>query len=122
MKINKKRVSIDLDNEVVEKYARGTTDFNTSKIKHKSLRLTLQTEQAKVVDAAKQTAATEILLPAENGFIKTESNEKIYKLTQRDIKQNVDINTARNSFDLQLQSFGPYNTNYSRNGRFVINQ
>lgn len=64
--------------------------------------------------------ATEVLLPADTGFIRPEGNEKTYRLKQRDIINEVDMNTAKNAMDFQLTKFGPYNLNYSKNGRYLL--
>ena len=61
--------------------------------------------------------ATEVLLPTEVGFIKPEGNEKTYRLKQQDIINEVDMNTAKHVMDLQLTKFGPYQVDYSKNGR-----
>ena len=62
--------------------------------------------------------AAEVLLPGDTGFIRPEGNEKTYRLKQRDIINEVDMNTAKNAMDFQLTKFGPYNLNYSKNGRY----
>ena len=62
------------------------------------------------------------MLPSEAGFIEIDGDnkrEKIFHLKQRDIIQNVDLNSAKNAIDLQLTTFGPYFANYSRNGRYL---
>jgi U3 small nucleolar RNA-associated protein 7 len=101
----------------INKYTRGSVNFSTKNIKHKGLRKTLEETKDKHIDAATRTAATEILLPSTAGFIEVDGNEKVFKLKQKEILQNVDLNTAKNSIDLQLTKFGPYNVDYSRNGR-----
>lgn len=128
-KSSKKRQAVEIEEPVLEKYARGSVKFNTEKVKYKALRLTLQAEQERVTKAAEQTAAVEILLPGQKGYIAKvapESEETeyvappVYSLKQSDMKRLVDLNTAKNQFDLQLHNFGPYFVNYSRNGRYEI--
>jgi hypothetical protein len=110
-----------LDKDLAKKYARGSLDFNAKKSKHKHLRKSLEETKEQIVHSAARTAATEILLQSDVGCIQMDNpHEKVYKLTQQTIKESVDINTAKNSFDLQLQNFGPYSVNFSRNGRFVL--
>ena len=132
-KSSKKRLAVEIDQPVLEKYARGSVNFHVDKIKFKSLRMTMKSEQEKVTKSAEQTAAAEILLRGEKGFINITPQETpnttnefiqssnvqapIYKLKQSDICEHVDLNTVKNQFDLQLHDFGPYNINYSRNGR-----
>lgn len=119
MKESKKRPGVQIDQSVIEKYAHGSTDFNIKKMKYKSLKMTMRAEQERVVESAEQTAITEVLLPSTEGSIQVSSDfkQKIYKLKQDDISQQVDLNTASNRFDLQLHDFGPYKVDYSRNGR-----
>ena len=103
------------------KYSRGALNFSSSKIKHKHLRKTLSETKDQIIHSAARTAATEILLASDAGCIQLEdSTQKVYKLTQTEIRDNVDLNTAKNAFDLQLVNFGPYRVNYSRNGRFLL--
>lgn len=109
--------SIDI---TTEKYIRGNVNINSKKIKYKKLRKTIQENHDNIVDSAKKTAATEILLPSEAGVIETDDNEKTYKLRQEELKNYVDLNTSKNMIDLQLPSFGPYRVNYTRNGRYLL--
>lgn len=105
---------------VIEKYARGSLELSTRRIKHKGLKKTMKENQEKIVKSSKQNAAAEILLEETAGFIEPGDAERVYKFKQEDILQNVDLNTAKNAFDLQLTNFGPYSIDYSRNGRFFI--
>eukprot|EP01035_Chromulina_nebulosa_P020516 gene20516-26611_t len=121
---SKKRIndlSIPVDEATIKKYARGSTDFKVKKSKYKGSRLTLYDAQEKVKEASLQAAMTEILLPDTKGYLKSEndSNIKLNKLKQEDIKKFVDVNTCQKSFELQLYNFGPYKLKYSRNGRFM---
>lgn len=109
--------------ESAKKYLRGEAANITSQPtnkKHKGLRKTLIETRAQITDSASRTAATEVLLPGDAGFIELEPGQKTYKLKQSEIKLNVDLNTAKNAFDLQLTSFGPYSASYSRNGRHMV--
>ena len=105
----------------IEKYAHGTTKFSTKKLKHKALRKTLEHLKSNIRENAIKTLNTEILLTQEHGFIQAENEyEKIYKIKQADISKNIDFNSTRNLYDFQLTKFGPYNINFSRNGRFLL--
>eukprot|EP01032_Pedospumella_encystans_P012808 gene12808-14789_t len=107
-------------NAAATKYAHGAMDFSTKEIEHKALRKTLEGTKKKIIDAATRTATTEVLLTSDPGFIEMEDNRKVYSLKQQDIVDNVDLNTAKNSLDLQLTKFGPYSINYSRDGRHLL--
>ena len=107
--------------EKISKYSRGSLDDKRIKsIKFKGLKKTLEESRASAKDAATKTAATEVLLPSNPGFIELSEDSaitKVYKLKQKEIIPNIDLNTAKKCIDLQLTKFGPYTVNYSRNGR-----
>ena len=117
-KAKKTAIKPSIDDEQIEKYARGNVNISTSNVKSLALKSKLQHTKDSMQEAAISTAATEVLLPADPGFIEMDdSNMKVFKLKQKDILDNVDLNTSKNAFDFQLQNFGPYCINYSRNGR-----
>jgi U3 small nucleolar RNA-associated protein 7 len=124
--VQKKRVNNSQNNkkevidESVNKYVRGSLKVSTKHIAHKGLRLTIQEQQDSIMDSAKRTAETEVLLPSTAGLIETENNAKTYKITQSIIQKNVDLNTSKNAIDLQLTEFGPYRVDHTRNGRFML--
>lgn len=103
-----------------QKYIRGNVNINLNKIKYKKLRETIKENQENIIDSARKTAATEVLLPSDAGVIEAEGNEKTYKLKQEVLKNYVDINTSKNMIDLQLPNFGPYRVDYTRNGRYLL--
>lgn len=111
---------INDNEELVKKYAHGSFKSNTKQLKHKALKKTLEEVNSTIRKSASLTANTEILLPDEPGFIQVDEGDKIYKISQSTIKQNVDMNTATNIFDFQLTKFGPYNVSFSRNGRNLL--
>lgn len=106
--------------KILQKYAHGNVNFNAPKSAPKKLRKTLQETQDRIVEAASATGATEILLPEEAGFIQMDNGVKTFKLKQKDLKKEVDLNTGKNIMDLYLTKFGPYKVGYSRNGRYMI--
>ena len=96
---------------------------NGAPIKYKNLRKTIAETVAVQRETIAANTATQILLPSSAGGIEVEDKEmeKTFKLTQNAMRNEsmVDLNTARNFFDLQLR-FGPYKVDYSRNGRFML--
>eukprot|EP01138_Halocafeteria_seosinensis_P011063 gb/GECG01011299.1/.p1 GENE.gb/GECG01011299.1/~~gb/GECG01011299.1/.p1 ORF type:complete len:478 (+),score=51.45 gb/GECG01011299.1/:1-1434(+) len=46
--------------------------------------------------------------------------KKSYKLTQKQIMDEVDVDSSRKIFRLNLDQYGPYSHSYSRNGRYTI--
>lgn len=116
---SKKRSSVEIE-ATIEKYARGPMKQLATNSKHKNLRKTLSEQQERMYSAAVKNAMTEVLLPSESGIIEMQDGEKVFKIRQRDMIPQLDLNTAKNAFDFQLQKFGPYNVNYSRNGRYML--
>ena len=112
-----KHVTINKVDDKEKRYARGRLNFKSKSSKNPFLKKKLEEANASIKSAVSEALATEILLPAESGYIEVAENEKTYKLKQSSIKCNVDLNTQRNAFDLQLTTFGPYICNYTRNGR-----
>lgn len=71
-------------------------------------------------DAVTSAARTDILLQEEQGFLEAEGMEKTFKFKQDEIAEAVDVSTTNKKFDLQLNEFGPYSIDYSRNGRKLL--
>lgn len=107
-----------IDNPTIQKYSHGPVKFKTSRHGPKKLLASLQDTRTTILESAQAAGDAEILLPAESGYIEMENGIKTYKLTQKELRQNVDLNTARNIMNLSLTNFGPYNVSYNRNGRF----
>ncbi len=117
---NNKKLVVD---RATQKYARGNkVDYKVGKnVKHKNLRRTLEETHDRNIDAASRTAATEVLLTNQTGFIETEhEGERTYKLKQSHLKPMLDLNTQRSCIDLSLTAFGPYSTSFSKNGRTML--
>uniref|UniRef100_A0A6A7G7H8 BING4CT-domain-containing protein n=1 Tax=Hirondellea gigas TaxID=1518452 RepID=A0A6A7G7H8_9CRUS len=78
--------------------------------------------QEKLIDKAQKSSKTnEILLPYDAGSLVADGQmEKTYKFTQRELKENVDLQTRNKVFDLDLPDFGPYAFAYTRNGRHLL--
>ncbi|KAI3402799.2 utp7 [Candida oxycetoniae] len=89
--------------------------------KDKKLNSKLQKIDREYKDALLSAAGTDYLLPEEVGFLEAEGPmEKTFKFKQDDIAQAVDLNTAIKKFDLKLNEFGPYQFDFSRNGRNLL--
>ncbi|RYY85599.1 hypothetical protein EON63_07220 [archaeon] len=104
----------------VKKYSRGRIPdvSHIPNSKGLQLRNALKSNAEAIKVSAVKAAEVEVLLPAEKGCIELdEPHMRTYKLKQKDIIDNVDLNTAQKAFELHLTTFGPYNINYTRNGR-----
>lgn len=49
--------------------------------------------------------------------IEDDDEQRTVDLTQTDIQTSVDLFSAQKRFDLQLPLYGPYQIDYTRNGR-----
>ncbi|XP_018495127.1 WD repeat-containing protein 46 [Galendromus occidentalis] len=74
----------------------------------------------KIEQTVRFAARSEILLPEDHGYLEAEKGEKTYRYTQNEIQENVDITSASKRFTLDLSQFGPYVSNYSREGRHLL--
>ncbi len=81
----------------------------------------LAQKREKEREIAHETAArTELLLGDEAGFLEPDSDDEFTgKVTQKQIRKCVDVESADKGFDLNLPQFGPYALDYTRNGRFL---
>lgn len=52
--------------------------------------------------------------------IEVEEGESTFSITQEDILKESDVQTNQKAFGLTLDKLGPYNVNYTRNGRILI--
>jgi len=53
-------------------------------------------------------------------YLEAEDLEETFKFQQKDIKKAVAIDSARKSYSLQLDEFGPYTSAYSKSGRGLL--
>lgn len=104
----------------VAKYARGEAP-HTKHMADKKLKSKLK-ESEKLLEEAATTAARaeRWLLPAEAGTLEAEGIEQTFQFQQRDIVKQVDARSASKAFDLRLDEQGPYNVDYSINGRYLL--
>eukprot|EP01095_Lingulamoeba_sp_RSL-Kostka_P013007 TRINITY_DN525_c9_g1_i1.p1 TRINITY_DN525_c9_g1~~TRINITY_DN525_c9_g1_i1.p1 ORF type:complete len:553 (-),score=201.60 TRINITY_DN525_c9_g1_i1:29-1552(-) len=103
-----------------EAFERGEK-INIKVIKDKKLRTDLKRVEKKFQNAMSHAIESEILLTEESGFLEPSNElEKTYKITQKELIPEFDIQTIRNVFDLKLDEFGPYTIDFSRNGKHVL--
>lgn len=101
-------------------YGRGK-EVSTARVKDRKLKANLQAQERKFKDATLKARDAEILLENESGFLEAEDElEKTYRARQSDIKRDLGVQTARKSFELKLNDLGPYNVDYTRNGRELL--
>eukprot|EP00941_MAST-03F_sp_MAST-3F-sp1_P004902 g4902.t1 len=89
--------------------------------KDKKLKAKLREKLAQDEEAEALAARTDVLLTEEAGMLEAEGPlGRTYKFKQSEIRKEVDCNTARNIFDLKLDTFGPYTVDFSRSGRHML--
>lgn len=86
----------------------------------KKLRSKLQTMEERQQTAAREAERASVLLQEEAGFLEAEDGGRTDRFKQRDIRKAVDVQSAKNVFDLKLDAFGPYRVAYTRNGRHML--
>eukprot|EP00128_Syssomonas_multiformis_P001722 Colp12_sorted_trinity150504_noHs@31768 len=106
--------------EKMKKYQRGEKIKKVKQIEDKKLRGNLKKTEKKFKDAATRAAQSEILLTEEAGYLEAEGMEKTFKFTQKQIAEHVDVSSSNKIFDLDLDKFGPYKVNYTRNGKYML--
>ncbi|KAI4100451.1 MAG: hypothetical protein L6R37_005486 [Teloschistes peruensis] len=101
-------------------YGRGKK-VATKSIRDKKLKSNLKSLEGKYQDATLKAKDAEILLENESGFLEPEGElERTYKVRQDELKQELAIETIRKSFEFDLEDFGPYTADYTRNGRSLL--
>lgn len=104
------------------KYDRmGKQDTNVRKIVDKKVVGKYNKARALQRTAAVAAARSELLLPSEPGHLESEDpllKTKYFKQTE--IVEAVDVQTAANRFDLNLEPFAPYKIDYSREGTYLL--
>lgn len=104
----------------IKQYGRGPGN-KTKSTRDKKLRANLKRQEQRTRDAALAAKDAEILLEHSEGFLQTENElERTYKVTQKEIKKDIGIQTAEKGFELKLDNLGPYVADYSRNGRDLL--
>lgn len=86
----------------------------------KKLRSKLQEVTDEQDAAADAASRADLLLTEEAGYLEAEGRARTDKFKQKDIREAVDLQSSHNIFDLQLDTFGPYRVNYTRNGRHLL--
>eukprot|EP00898_Chlorokybus_atmophyticus_P001320 jgi/Chlat1/2189/Chrsp17S02743 len=102
------------------KYRNGPV-IATKAIKDKKLKGKLKSVESIYDEAAVRNAQAEKwLLPAEGGFLEAEGLERTYRFKQEEVVEALDANSARKAFNLKLADLGPYNVDFTLNGRHLL--
>jgi hypothetical protein len=108
------------EQQAIQQYGRGKK-VRTGAVKDRKLRARLKVLEEKNKEAALRLKDAEVLLEHDAGFLAPEGEmEETYRVRQDDIKQDVDVETAKKGFALRLEEIGPYGAEYSRNGRQLL--
>ena len=111
---------LPVDPKKIALYSRGGTSFNPkTSTNRRSEKERLKHIKKKQNKAAVKSVHSELLLTEEAGFLQPDDHEATYQITQKELKEAVDITSAAKCFDLSLD-FGPYKMDYFRNGRSLV--
>jgi U3 small nucleolar RNA-associated protein 7 len=102
----------------VPKDSSSSGDKKFVKIVDKKMKAKYKRTNKQVQEANTSAARAEVLHAEEVGYLEAEGMERTYRFKQSDIKNAVDLNTAKKAFSLKLENTGPYNIDYTRNGRY----
>lgn len=106
--------------EAKRNYGRGK-EISINRVKDKKLRSNLKSLENKYKDATLKARDVEILHENAPGLLEAENElEKTYRVRQEDIRNDVDVRTAKKGFELKLEGMGPYVVDYTRNGREIL--
>lgn len=105
-----------------EKYQRDGGKNKTGKEFQGSqwLRRDIKRQERDVNKASEAAARAEILLPSEAGYLEAEGMERTWRFTQDQLKDHLDERSAKKVFNMELDKFGPYNMDYTKNGRHLV--
>uniref|UniRef100_A0A0K0G112 WD_REPEATS_REGION domain-containing protein n=1 Tax=Strongyloides venezuelensis TaxID=75913 RepID=A0A0K0G112_STRVS len=111
----------EVSEEQKEKHDEGTADLDEAAVKTGIHKKKFRSKKQKIVARAEYMARAEIINKEEDGYIEVdEDDQPTYFISQRDIKNNVDIASASKGFDLVLDKYGPYSLDFTPNGRHLI--
>ena len=101
-------------------YGRGRK-IPLKNVKDKKLRARLKRLEEKYQEATLKAKDAEILNEYNPGFLEPDQPlERTYKVRQSELRDHVDVETARKGFELKLGSLGPYISDFTRNGRWLL--
>ncbi|KAK8730681.1 hypothetical protein OTU49_007869 [Cherax quadricarinatus] len=110
-----------IDPKLLQKYSKGEgVEVKSIGYKNKYLAHKLKEKEKAFQEAEAAAARAEILLTETSGQLLAEDDSYTSHITQRDIRDAVDITSAAKSFDLNLNQFGPYKMRFTRNGRHLV--
>lgn len=113
------KLNLEDVNASTKKYSRGRK-LNPKKIKDKKLRSNIQKIEERIENIESSLAKTEILHEDNPGLLEAEGLERTYKFRQDQLAPNVALETATKSFSLDLDKFGGYSFDYTRDGRMIL--
>ncbi|KAK4289584.1 hypothetical protein Pmani_037461 [Petrolisthes manimaculis] len=109
-----------VDPKLLQKYSKGEGVVQKRYGRKNSiLRHKMKKKEEKIHQAEEEAARTETLLTESSGVLEAEEGTYTAHITQKDIRNAVDITTAAKGFDLQLP-FGPYKMRFTPNGRHLV--
>lgn len=107
------------DKAALKRHYRGPG--NTSKgVSKPGLKRTIKRSEKKIRDAEKAAAASEVLLPTQEGFLEAEGMERTGRFSQHAIAAAVDVQSQRKAYNVTLEKLGPYRITYTPDGKKLL--
>ncbi|KAJ4416687.1 putative U3 small nucleolar RNA-associated protein 7 [Gnomoniopsis sp. IMI 355080] len=101
-------------------YGRGKA-VDVRNVRDKKLRTNMKKLESKYQAAINQAKDAEILLENTAGFLEAETDlERTYRVRQDEITAEATVEAAQKRFDLKLDELGPYQCEFTRNGRELL--
>lgn len=101
-------------------YGRGKA-VDVRNVRDKKLRTNMKKLETRYQTAINQAKDAEILLENTPGFIEAETDlERTYRVRQDEITGQSTVEAAQKRFDLKLDELGPYQCEFTRNGRELL--
>ena len=118
----KKKGKKEINPETLAKYSRGETGKGVaiSNVKTKYFKHEQKLAEKNLAFTAELSARSELLHQEEAGFLEGDDRQFSSQIKQKQIKDAVDKDSAAKGFQLNLQQFGPYKLNYTKNGRHLV--
>mmetsp|Transcript_21111 Transcript_21111/g.51652 ORF Transcript_21111/g.51652 Transcript_21111/m.51652 type:complete len:608 (-) Transcript_21111:383-2206(-) len=114
----KKRTQTKELKERMKQYNRGE-GVETRGIDDKKLKHIMKRNEKMVNKATEEAARAEILRQETVGSLEAEGMERTWRFKQTQIRDEVDVRTAKKIFNLDLK-FGPYCMDFTREGRYLL--
>jgi len=117
---SRKRMREEKLKEDMKDFERKGPKAKLDKTRNVYVRHEIKNEQEFQQQAVESAARAAVLLTETEGFLEPEHDmEKTFKVSQKEMREMSDINTASKLLDLQLTDQAPYRLSWTKNGRYL---